>query len=144
MLRRLHPIAGIVGFLTIVTFWTSTVGSELFGSTETIIAVKLAIPWGFLILVPALAIAGATGFRMAGTSPEPRIAAKKRRMPLIAGNGVLVLIPTALYLATLAARREFGSLFYAAQAIELVAGAANILLMSLNIRDGLRLSGRLK
>ena len=28
--------------------------------------------------------------------------------------------------------------------IELVAGAANILLMSLNIRDGLRLSGRLK
>jgi hypothetical protein len=30
------------------------------------------------------------------------------------------------------------------QAVELVAGAANILLMSLNIRDGLRLSGRLK
>lgn len=144
MLKRLHPIAGILGFLTIVTFWTSTVASELFGSRETIIAVKLAIPWGLLLLVPALAIAGATGFRMAGTSPEPRIAAKKRRMPFIGGNGILILVPAALTLAVLASRGELGSLFYGVQAVELVAGAANILLMSLNIRDGLRLSGRLK
>jgi len=144
MLRRVHPIAGIAGFLIILTFWTTTVASELFGSLETVVAVKRAIPWGFLVLVPALAIAGGTGFRMAGASSEPMISAKKRRMPLIAGNGILILMPSALYLAMLASRGEFGSLFYSVQAIELVFGAANLSLMSLNIRDGLRLVGRLK
>jgi hypothetical protein len=144
MLKRVHPIAGVIGFLTILTFWTSTVASELFGSAATIAAVKQAIPWGFLILVPALAITGASGFRIAGASAEPGIARKKRRMPFIAGNGLLVLIPAALYLATLASRGEFGGLFYGIQAIELAAGALNLTLMSLNIRDGLGLAGRLK
>lgn len=142
MLKRVHPIAGAIGFLTILTFWISTVASELFGSVDTITAVKQAIPWGFLILVPALALTGASGFRMAGNSSAPRIASKKRRMQFIAGNGLLILIPAALYLAMLASRAEFGNLFYAVQAIELVAGAANLTLMSLNIRDGLRLAGR--
>jgi hypothetical protein len=49
MLKRLHPIAGMIAFLTILTFWLSTAISELFGSAETIATVKLAIPWGFLI-----------------------------------------------------------------------------------------------
>lgn len=143
MARRLHPTAGIIGFLTILTFWTSTVVSELSGSVAAVTAVKQAIPWGLLILVPSLALTGATGFRMAGNSTDPRVLRKKRRMPLIAGNGLAILVPAALYLAKLAARGEFGSLFYAVQAIELGAGAANLALMSFNMRDGLRLSGRL-
>jgi hypothetical protein len=49
-------------------------------------------------------------------------------------------MPAALYLATLASCGEFGSLFYRVQALELVAGAANLTLVSLNIRDGLRLA----
>jgi len=85
MLKRLHPIAGTIGLLTILAFWLSTVGSELFGSRETIAAVKQAIPWGFLIPVPALALTGASGFRLAGASSEPRIARKKRRMPFTWG-----------------------------------------------------------
>jgi len=144
MLRRLHPIAGAVGLLTILTFWLSTVGAELFGARETIAAVKQAIPWGFLILVPALVLTGASGFRLAAGSTDPAIARKKRRMPFIAGNGLLVLVPAALYLATLASRGEFGGAFYAVQAIELMAGAVNIALMSLNARDGLRLTGRVR
>ena len=144
MLRRIHPIAGVLGFLVILTFWISTVSSELFGSAETIATVKQAIPWGFLILVPALAIAGATGFRMAGGSSESRIRSKRLRMPFIAGNGLLILIPSALYLAWLASRGEFGDAFSGVQAIELVAGAANLTLMALNIRDGLHVTGRLK
>jgi hypothetical protein len=93
--------------------------------------------------LPALAITGASGFWMAGSSSEPRIVNKKHRMPFIAGNGLLILIPAALYLAMLASRGEFGNLFYGAQAIELVAGAVNLMLMSLNIRDGLRLTARM-
>jgi len=142
MLKRLHPIAAAVGFLTILTFWLSTVASELSGSLAAIVAVKQTIPWGFLVLVPALALTGASGFRMAGASPDPRLARKKRRMPIIAGNGVVILIPAALYLASLAAGGEIGGRFYAVQAVELIAGATNIVLMALNIRDGLRLSGR--
>jgi hypothetical protein len=143
MLKIIHPIAGIIGFLTILTFWTSTVAAELFGSLETVVAVKRAIPWGLLILVPALAIAGASGFKLAGASSDPRVIGKKRRMPFIAGNGLFILIPTALCLAALASRGEFGGLFYGVQAIELLAGAVNLSLMSLNIRDGFRLTGRL-
>ncbi len=143
MLKRIHPIAGIVAFLTILTFWMSTAVSELFLPIDAVIAVKQAIPWGLLVLAPALAITGATGFRLAGASTDPRVLRKKRRMPFIAGNGILVLITAALSLSVLATRSEFGGLFYSIQAVELIAGAINLALMSLNIRDGLRLSGRL-
>ncbi len=60
-------------------------------------------------------------------------------MPLIAANGVLVLIPSALFLAYKARAGEFDMTFYAVQALELVAGAANITLLGLNIRDGLKM-----
>ena len=104
--------------------------------------VKQTIPWGFLVLVPALAITGATGFSMAGTSSDTRIRAKRRRMPFIAGNGLLILTPAALYLDRLASQGEFGTLFYAVQTLELITGAVKLTLMSLNLRDGLRLTGR--
>jgi hypothetical protein len=143
MLRRFHAIAGLVGFALILTFWLSTVSAELLGSAATVTAVKRAIPWGILLLVPALAFTGASGFRMGAASSNATLARKARRMPLIAANGLLILVPAALYLAVLATRGEFGSVFYVVQAIELVAGGANLALMALNIRDGLRLAGRL-
>jgi hypothetical protein len=144
MLKRIHPIAGIVAMLTILTFWISTATSELFLSIDSVVAVKRVIPWGLLVLVPALIVTGASGFRMAGAAvADPRLARKKRRMPFIAANGILILIPAALYLAALATRREFDGLFYAVQALELTAGAVNLVLMSLNVRDGLALTGRI-
>jgi hypothetical protein len=142
MLRKLHPIAGAIGFATILAFWLSTATSELFGSTAVITAVKQTIPWGFLIVVPALVITGASGFRIAGASSDPRVIRKRRRMPIIAANGLLVLMPAALYLAALASRGDFGMRFYGVQAIELIAGAINLILMSLSIRDGLRLTAK--
>ncbi|MGD0635078.1 MAG: hypothetical protein ABSA13_12515 [Beijerinckiaceae bacterium] len=142
MIKRLHPVAGIIGFVIILTFWTSTAISELSASAAAIKAVKEAIPWGFLLLVPALIVTGASGFNLAKSSQDVRIQRKKRRIPWIAANGLLILAPAAFYLAALASRGEFGPLFYGIQAIELVAGAINLTLMSLNIRDGLRLSKR--
>lgn len=64
-------------------------------------------------------------------------------MPLIAGNGILILVPAVLYLDHLASNRDFGAAFVTVQAIELVAGLVNLVLMSLNIRDGMRLAGHL-
>jgi len=143
MLRRLHPIAGTIAFLAILAFWMATVAVELAGGPVAVTFVKQAIPWGLLLLVPALAITGASGFRLAGASADPRILRKKRRMPFIAANGLLILVPSALYLASLATQGAFDARFYAVQALELAAGAINLALMALNLRDGMRLTGRL-
>ena len=68
--------------------------------------------------------------------------AKKKRMPFIAANGLLV--PCAIFLNRWAAGGAFDTTFYVVQAIELIAGAINLTLMSLNARDGLRMAGRLR
>ncbi len=143
MIPRIHAAAGVIGFLCILTFWTSTVASELFGSHETITAVKHAVLWGMWVLVPSMAAAGGTGFKLLGSRSDSLALAKKRRMMVIGPNGVLVLIPCAFYLANLATKGQFTATFYAVQAIELVAGLVNLTLMGLNIRDGLRLTGRI-
>jgi hypothetical protein len=144
MTKIIHPIAGAIALLTIATFWLSTAFSELFGSEATVVAVKTAIPWGFLILVPAMAAAGGTGFALAGKRRAGLVGVKVRRMPFIALNGVLILIPAALFLAIKAQAGEFDPVFYVVQALELAAGATNITLLGLNMRDGLKMKGRLR
>jgi hypothetical protein len=144
MLKVIHPVAGTLALLTIATFWLSTVLAELFASQAAVTAVKTAIPWGFLLLVPALAATGGSGFVLAKGRRGGVLGAKIKRMPLIAANGLVVLIPAALFLAFKARAAEFDTVFYAVQALELVAGAANITLLGLNLGDGLRMKGRLR
>ena len=142
LIRRIHGVAGITGMLTVGTFWSVTVVTELFGSHATVAAAKGAILWGMLILVPAMIGVGASGFTLGGKSTAPVILAKKRRMPVIALNGLLVLVPAAFFLASRAAAGAFDRTFYLVQAIELIAGATNLGLMSLSIRDGLAMRRR--
>jgi hypothetical protein len=144
MLRVVHPAAGVVAILTITTFWLSTAFSELLGSNVAIVAVKTAIPWGFILLIPAIAIAGGSGFSLAKGHRRGLVGAKVRRMPIVAANGVLILIPAALYLSYKANAASFDFTFYAVQALELAAGAANIALLGFNFRDGLKMKGRLR
>jgi hypothetical protein len=59
-------------------------------------------------------------------------------------NGILVLIPCALALDHWASMGAFDTGFYVVQGVELIAGAVNLILMGMNMRDGLRLSGRLR
>ena len=141
MTKIIHPIAGALAILTIATFWLSTAVSELFASEATIIAVKTVIPWGFLLLIPALAAAGGSGFALANGRRAGLVGAKLKRMPIIAFNGVLVLIPSALFLANKAGAAEFDASFYLVQALELAAGTTNITLLGLNMRDGLKMKG---
>ena len=143
VIRRVHAIAGAIGFFTILVFWTSTVCSELFGTHEAIAAVKHNILWGMLILVPAMAVVGGSGFRLMGKGRDPLILAKKHRMMIIGPNGIFILMPAAFYLNALASQGIFGMSFYVVQAIELIAGAVNLTLMGLNMRDGLRATGRI-
>ena len=143
MKTKIHAIAGIVGFLTIATFWTSTMLSELAGSHATIAAVKNGILWGMLLLIPAMAIAGGSGMSLGQGRSDAGVLIKKKRMPFIAMNGLLVLVPSAFFLASKANAGAFDGAFYTVQGIELIAGAINLSLMGLNIRDGLRLTGRM-
>lgn len=144
MLKAIHPVAGVAAFLIIATFWLSTLVSELFGSREVVVLVKTSIPWGFFLLIPAIAAAGGSGFAMTKAPRTGLVGSKFRRMPLIAGNGLIVLIPCALFLAAKARGGAFDAGFFAVQALELVAGAVNLSLMALNISDGLKLTGRFR
>ncbi|WP_324754107.1 hypothetical protein [Roseovarius sp. Pro17] len=140
MPKAIHPIAGAIAFITIVGFWLSTAISELFMGAQVVTTVKIMIPWGFFILLPALMAVGGSGFRLAKKMRGPLVTAKKKRMPFIAANGILILIPSALYLSYKAQAGALDAAFYAVQAVELIAGAVNIALLGLNMRDGLRLT----
>lgn len=144
MTRIIHPLAGAIAMLTIATFWLATALTELFASEAAVVAVKSAIPWGFLLLIPALIATGGSGFALAKGRRGGPIGAKLKRMPFIAGNGLLILIPAALYLAAKAKAGEFDATFYLVQSLEFAAGAVNLTLLALNMRDGLTMTGRLR
>jgi hypothetical protein len=144
MTKVIHPVAGGIAVLTIAAFWLSTLGVELFGTEAQVVAVKTAIPYGLLVLVPALVAVGATGLRRAKGRRGGVLGRKVRRMPVIAGNGLLVLVPSALFLAWKAQDGAFDATFYAVQVVELLAGAVNLTLLGLSMRDGMRLTGRLR
>jgi hypothetical protein len=144
MTKLIHPVAGTIAIITIASFWLSTALTELFASHAVVTSVKTAIPWGFLLLIPALALAGGSGVILAKGRRAGLIGAKFKRMPYIAANGILILIPSALFLASKAKVAEFDTTFYAVQALELIAGATNIALLALNMRDGLRMKGWLR
>lgn len=144
MIKAIHPIAGGTALLTILIFWLSTVLSELFASASVVTTIKTLIPWGFIILIPAMMAAGGSGFQLGKKMRGPLITAKRKRMIAIAANGILILMPSALYLSFKAQAGMFDAGFYAVQALEMVAGAVNITLLGLNMRDGLRMKGKLR
>lgn len=143
MKAKLHGFFGAVALLCIATFWVSTVVSEAFLDLASVTLVKNAILTGMWLLIPAMAATGGSGFSLARTRRGRIVEVKARRMKLVAANGVLVLLPSAFVLASWANAGRFDGAFYALQALELLAGAANITLLTLNLRDGLRLAGRL-
>lgn len=133
----IHRIAAITATLCIATFFTSTLLVEIFGTKESIQLVKSLIVFpGLFILVPAIATAGATGAAMAKQRRGKVIERKSKRMPIIAFNGIVILIPAAYFLNQWATADEFDSIFYGVQLLELMAGSVNLSLMVLNIKDG--------
>lgn len=143
MKSRLHGFFGAVALLCIATFWTSTVVSELFLDTASVVVVKNAVLTGMWVLIPAMAATGGSGFSLARSRSGRLVKTKGRRMKAVAANGLLVLLPSAWVLASWANAGRIDGAFYALQGVELVAGAINITLLMLNMRDGLRLTGRM-
>lgn len=145
MKNNIHRISAVLAVLCIGTFFTSTIIVEVFCSKEAIKTVKsLIVMPGLLLLIPAIATAGSTGFSMAKTRKGLMVKRKKKRMPIIGLIGILILIPAAIVLDMWASDNSFGTKFYILQIIEIIAGGINLTLMGLNIRDGLVLHGRLR
>jgi hypothetical protein len=145
MAQRIHFLAGFLATLTIASFFSVTLLTELLGSHSTVSTVKgLILMPGLFILIPAIVVTGASGFFLSKSRQGRLVAAKKKRMPFIAATGLLILVPCAIFLNQWAAAGMFDTRFYLVQALELLAGATNLGLMGLNIRDGLRMSGRLR
>ncbi len=142
MLRIIHPLAGVVAFLTILSFWSATAYSEVFGTYAAVAAVKRTIVMGLFLLVPAMVIVGASGMAMGRRRKDAPAKAKMKRMPIIAAIGLLVLVPCAIFLNIRAQAGAFDTVFYAVQSIELIGGATNIVLMGLSIRDGRKMGAR--
>ncbi|AXX97148.1 hypothetical protein [Profundibacter amoris] len=144
MKHKLHAIAGTTALLTILTFWVSTLISELFGSHAQITSVKTFVLYGMILLIPAMIATGASGASLGKGWKLPVVGRKAKRMKIIAANGILILMPSAFFLASKAQAGAFDTMFYVVQAAEIIAGAINITLLSLNMRDGLALRRRRK
>ena len=145
MPKHAHLIAGFLAPLCMATFFVSTILVELFGSHAAVAQLKsLIVTPGLWILIPAIAAAGGSGLFLSKSRRGRLVDTKKKRMPFIAANGLLVLVPSAIFLNRWATAGTFDTTFYVVQVIELIAGAINLTLMGLNMRDGLRMAGRLR
>jgi hypothetical protein len=140
MALLLHRFAALTAMFCIATFFSATILVELFGSVESVAKLKSLIVWpGLLILVPAMALTGRSGFALSKSREGGLVQQKRRRMVFIAINGLLVLIPCAVLLDRWAASGAFGTEFYIVQGIELLAGAVNLILMGMNMKSGLKM-----
>jgi hypothetical protein len=92
-------MAAILAPLCLVTFFLSTVLTELLGSDAAVAHLKAMIVMpGLWIMIPAMAAAGGSGMFLGKSRKGRLVDAKKKRMPFIAANGLLVLVPCAIVL----------------------------------------------
>lgn len=138
-LVRAHATASFAAVFILASFWTSTVVSELFFDWAAVGRVKTAIVGAIPFLMVALATAGATGSRLVAAPTRGLPKQKLQRLRVIASNGMLCLVPCAVILWQLSRQAEPSGWFYGVQALELAAGAVNLTLIGLNVRDGRRL-----
>jgi len=143
VLLKGHVVATIIAFSTISSFFFSTLWAEVFGGASMILKVKTLIFYLLPVLIIAMPVLASTGFRLAAKSNSGLVSRKVKRMRIIGINGIL-LITMAVFLYLRALDFQFDSLFWSAQMLELGLGGTNLILIGLNIRDGLRLSGKLK
>ncbi|KAA3608768.1 MAG: hypothetical protein D8M58_18700 [Calditrichaeota bacterium] len=141
---KAHVISAFIAFLTIALFFSSTIVVEIIGSPDSIYFVKKSILYGLLILIPAMMATGITGNLIAKNKKGKLIQKKLTRLKIIASNGVLILIPCAFLLESLAGAGNYNEWFYSIQGLELIAGATNLYFLGLNMKDGFLLSGRFK
>jgi hypothetical protein len=141
----IHGFAGGLAILTIATFWTSSFVSEIFLTEAAVIEVKRSIVYyGLVPFVLLMAITGGSGNFLTKNRQSKIVQSKMKRMKILALNGFLLMIPSALFLHHKTSLGEFDPIFYSVQVLELAVGLLQLFLLSQNFREGLLLSGRLR
>ncbi|MPY23180.1 hypothetical protein [Shewanella sp. YLB-07] len=141
MKLKIHLIAAILASLCIATFFSASLLSELFASQAFIAQIKASILFpGLFILIPAMAFTGITGSLLAKGNKNKLVRQKQLRMKIAAANGLVILLPAAIILNSWAQAGQFDTQFYIVQAIELIAGACNLVLLGKNAIAGRKLS----
>lgn len=143
MKSKIHAIAGVLGFVCVLTFTASTVTSLLAGGNEVTAAAKGFNFVGMFALLPALLVAGASGVSLLGKRVDPLAAAKQKRGPIAFMTSLFVLLPSSYFLSSWAADATLDGWFYGVQALELAGSGVCLFMIGANIRDGLALRGRL-
>jgi hypothetical protein len=138
-MMRVHIAAGIVSLLSVTGLWSATAVGALSGDMAFLTGIERTVPWGFVVLIPALLAAGVTGQRIAGGWASLVLRHKLRRMRLALLITVLILLPASLALAHLASIGAFAYEFLLEEAVALSFGALTICLLAMNARDGVRL-----
>lgn len=136
MKSRIHALAGIAAIVLVTSFMTATIIVEIIGGDAAVLAVKTAILFALIVLVPSIIVAAASGRSLAANRKSPLLRNKKRRAVAIAVVGIVVLVPCAVTLRILAADHDFSSTFVIVQAVEIAGGIVNLALLSLNVRAG--------
>ncbi len=135
----IHKISAFIAISCIILFFSATIITEIFGSYGNIATIKKLILFpGLFILIPFIIITGISGSLLT-KAKKGIVAKKKKRMLFIALNGIFILVPCAIILSYLASNMLFNKIFYTIQTFELLAAMANIILMSLNIKDGIKI-----
>lgn len=134
--RIAHIVSSLVAVTCVVSFWTASLVAELSLAPAGVAAVKTGILAGLFVLVPALLVAGQTGTALRRNRTKRR---RLRRIRLVAAT---VLVPCALLLWWWAREGDLSPAFHVVQALELLAGAHNLVLLALNARDGIRSARR--
>ena len=139
--KLIHGFAATIAIFTVISFWVSTIISELFLDYQAVKMVKQAIVYyGLPIMVLAMMVTAASGFMLSkGTNYQP-ILTKKKRMPLIIVNGLFILLPLAIYLNYKATNDMFDGWFVGLQLLELVVGAIQFSLLMKNFKEGIKLT----
>lgn len=138
---KVHLTATIIAVLTIINFFGFSLFAEILGQDLFIQQVKTGILYCLPILIVVMPILAISGNKLAGSSRNPLIINKMKRMKFIALNG-LILILLAIYLYYHATFKTIDSTFLYVQIVELLFGAVNLGLIAMNINAGLKLSGR--
>ncbi len=139
----LHATAAVAALFIISTFFVFSLVVEILGHLFWIKTAKTVILCAMPLLLIAMPTVAITGNKLAGNSCHPSILFKQRRMKFIVMNG-MVLVSLATYLYYRAHYQAVDDIFFYIQLTEFALGFVNLVLMVLNIKEGLKLSGRME
>jgi hypothetical protein len=123
MKSALHAVPGALAIALVAIFLGSTLVSELLLGPAAVVAVKTGIVYAMSLLIVSMVATGASGTKLASGRAGSMIDAKRRRMKIIAANGLLLMLPSALFLYFRAIAGAFDTAFYSVQMLELLGGS---------------------